>query len=84
MAATCGNGYCEADTVHTAQIEPRICGVQLGILSPEEIEALTVRIQNGGTEVVDAKAGAVRDSDAIGMLILYSIICNFQFGFCNL
>jgi malate dehydrogenase len=26
--------------------------------SQEEIEALTVRIQNGGTEVVDAKAGA--------------------------
>ena len=43
MAATCGNGYCEADTVHTAQIEPRICGVQLGILSPEEIEALAAK-----------------------------------------
>ena len=27
-------------------------------LSQEQIEALTVRIQNGGTEVVNAKAGA--------------------------
>jgi len=26
--------------------------------TPEEIEALTVRIQNAGTEVVEAKAGA--------------------------
>ena len=44
MAATSGNAYCEADTVHVAaQVEPRICGVQLGILSPNEIEALAAK-----------------------------------------
>jgi len=36
------------------QTEPRVS------FTDEERDALTVRIQNGGTEVVEAKAGAVR------------------------
>lgn len=42
-----------------ASILPVISGTTPSVnLSQEQIEALTVRIQNGGTEVVQAKAGA--------------------------
>lgn len=35
-------------------------------LSPEEVEALTKRTQDGGTEVVQAKAGKVRAEAKLG------------------
>ena len=39
-------------------------------LSPEEIEALTKRTQDGGTEVVQAKAGKVRSRAVLSLQYL--------------